>query len=287
MVIVRLMGGLGNQMFQYAAARKLAGKKAIYIDDSFLTANQISTEIFTARQLELLTFYRINLKRLNPYFRRFLLTKNKLLSLLRRLFPVYYSEMKQIDDNNIGRFLTGVNAKGILYLNDYFQDPTIFESVRHILIQDFTFKPINSNLKTVEEKIASTNAVSIHIRRGDYLKPLINDFHGVLTMEYYQHAISYINRKVENPTYFIFSDDLEWCEKNLSFIENKHLVSGSQAAWEDMSLMSRCKHQIIANSSFSWWGAWLNENPGKTVICPKKWFNQENTRIIPKEWIVL
>lgn len=287
MVIVKLMGGLGNQMFQYAAARALAEGENIYFDFLFLNQNHTSSEHFTAREFELQIFYHLKSKRLNTYFLRFLLTNNKKYNFLKRLLPSKFKNIKYINDNNIAEFLNQPNSNHLLFLEGYFQDPSYFERIRHTLLQEFRFTNMPSAISIISDKIAKANAVSIHIRRGDYLKPNVNTVHGVLPITYYQQAVSYINESVINPVYFIFSDDPNWCKENLSFLHNKCFVSDDHQAWVDMYLMSQCKHHIIANSSFSWWGAWLNQNPEKIVITPQKWFNFGKTNIIPKEWISL
>ncbi|OWK71757.1 alpha-1,2-fucosyltransferase [Pedobacter sp. AJM] len=279
MIIVKLQGGLGNQMFQYAAARTLSNSGKVYLDFSFLNKNNITTDSFTARQFELDIFKRTKTHISNPYFIR-LIRSN------RKIFKMLSPRYQEVKDENIFDFLN--NNSSNLYLDGYFQNPLIFQDIRNILMDEFTFPELSKLSKEIELNILSTtNPVAIHIRRGDYTKPEIQSYHGILPLNYYKQGIERIKSKVENPIFYIFSDDPEWCEHNLSFIDNKHIIAGTKQAWEDMFLISKCKHQIIANSSFSWWGAWLNANPEKIIVAPKKWFNNVDINILPKAWISL
>ena len=133
--------------------------------------------------------------------------------------------------------------------------------------------------------------MAIHVRRGDYVSNVKSfDFHGICEVTYYKNAIEQLNAKLDNPTYFIFSDDVQWVRNNFNFISNYTLVSDNaeQNNFEDFRLMRFCKHQIIANSTFSWWAAWLSDNP-KSVIAPSKWFGPNNADkltkdLFPEEW---
>lgn len=287
MVIVKLMGGLGNQMFQYAAARALSGNEKIYLDTSFLKNNTISNENFTARAFELNVFQNLLQKSINNNLLRFLLSKKKKYTYLRKVLPSKFRNIKFVYDDNFGDFLSKSNANSSLYLDGYFQNPTYFDGIRPALLNEFRFIETTENISHIKNNILTSNAISLHIRRGDYLKANVNSVHGILPLSYYEQAVSYLNEKLKNPIYFIFSDDPDWCTENLSFLKNKYIVSGNYPSWIDMHLMSICKHHIIANSSFSWWGAWLNENKEKLVVCPKTWFVSQSTNIIPNEWIVL
>jgi hypothetical protein len=287
MIIVKLMGGLGNQMFQYTAARSLSSSQRIYFDYSFLNNNNTSLEGFTARTFELNVFNNLKINGISSYLLRFLLSKNKKYALLKRLLPTKFKKVIYVNEENFKDTITKFNGHFSYYLDGYFQNPLHFESMRKSLLKEFSFPNTSFSFNELKNEIKQVNSVSIHIRRGDYLNPNVSDFHGILSLEYYQKAVSIINTKIINPVYFIFSDDPNWCKENLLFINEKIIVSGNQEAWIDMYLMTQCKHQIIANSSFSWWGAWLNQNPDKVVISPKKWFTSIETNIIPKEWISL
>ena len=138
------------------------------------------------------------------------------------------------------------------------------------------------------ERTKSANSVAIHIRRGDFVK---NASHGICDINYYQNAIEIIKNKIPAPTLFVFSDDLPWVQQNLK--TELPIVYVSQLELdetEELMLMSQCQHQIIANSTFSWWGAWLNQNPEKIIIAPKKWNNRYQKHykyLVPEEWITL
>jgi hypothetical protein len=153
------------------------------------------------------------------------------------------------------------------------------------MIRDFI--PKNNNSIIVEnylKDINTTNSVSIHVRRGDYANhPNI----GILDISYYQKAVIYMTKYIENPIFYIFSNDIEWCKENFMFIDKKIIIDKTNNEIEDMILMKNCNHNIIANSSFSWWGAWLNNNDNKIVIAPKKWMaeNPNNYKWVPDNWV--
>jgi hypothetical protein len=140
-----------------------------------------------------------------------------------------------------------------------------------------------------QRKIMSTNSVFIHVRRGDYVtNPAANTFHGICDLSYYKSAIDRLNTIITKPVYYIFSDDVKWVTENIGFDYEHHVVSGSDSpAHEEMNLMSCCKNGIIANSSFSWWGAWLIRNKDKQIIAPQNWFadkSMDTTDLIPASW---
>lgn len=285
MVIVKLMGGLGNQMFQYAAARSLSGDKKILIDSSFLEENQKEDDFFTSRPYELGIFKFLHVKLVNNLVVHFLL---KTVKKSIRSFSIIRRTVYITDEN--------INSKGktwgIKYLDGYFQKPLYFENIREVILDEFTFPVIPEGLRNVCDQIQSSNdSIGIHIRRGDYLKAVNQKVHGILPTSYYIKATELIKTRINNPQYFVFSDDPDWCRNNLSFLgKDYHLNVGDYPAWTDMFLMSQCKHQIIANSSFSWWAAWLNRYNKKIIVTPKQWFlgqlkENDAEALIPPEWI--
>lgn len=174
----------------------------------------------------------------------------------------------------------------------YFQNEKYFATIRDDILKAFTLKtPIDEKNQAILEVVKNTNSVSLHVRRGDYVTlESANKFHGTCSLEYYQKAIEYVEKYVKNPHFFLFSDDIEWVVKNLKIEHPCTIVDFNQEKdYFDLNLMKHCKHNIVANSSFSWWGAWLNNNPQKIVIAPKKWIakKMETCDIIPKEWIKL
>jgi hypothetical protein len=289
MVIVNLMGGLGNQMFQYAAAKALAEFHGtdLRVDDAFLKAD--SGGKYTQRKYELNVF-NADIKVLSESERKGILTNliNPWYRRLNRYFPFlftyrWYQEKSQIFDTDF--FNLGKN----IYLNGYWQSEKYFIRIREILLSQFEFKEefLNYNLECYD-KINSTNSVSVHIRRGDYVTlKEASDFHGVCSMHYYENAIRKIASLQPDSVAFIFSDDVAWCKSNIHFNIPVHFVE-SNSAYNDMFLMQHCKNNIIANSSFSWWSAWLNKNTEKVVIAPLQWFakqNESSKDIVPQNWI--
>ncbi|MET4083633.1 hypothetical protein ABIB40_003605 [Pedobacter sp. UYP30] len=280
MIIVKLQGGLGNQMFQYATAKSVASHSKVYLDTSFLEQKTQSNESFTNRKLALSIFENINLNKASKLLTWLLKNKYPLKNIIsQRIVSVYQSELNEWIDFKSLKF-------SHLYMDGYFQNENYFSEIRDQLLTDFSFQQVSEANTAVEKKISSdTNAVSIHIRRGDYLKPAINAFHGLLPISYYQSAIKMIEETNNNVHYYIFSDEPDWCRQNFKFLKNFTIVSNEHIKdWEDMYLMSICKHNIIANSSYSWWAAWLNNNPDKKIIAPKNWFAKTPIDIVPKEW---
>ena len=279
MVIVKIQGGLGNQMFQYAAAKSITKSGRVYLDLIFITNNTVSNTGFTARDLEITLFKNTKIKTANSLISKIYRSSKFKLPWLRLLLKI----TKLTDDN----FNSAPDFKNH-YLDGYFQNPKYFEKIRAELLKDFEFPEVDKTTNFLKETIENTkNSVALHVRRGDYLKPEVNKHHGVLPIKYYQGAFTYVESHLDDTHYFIFSDDPEWCSTNFDFIKKKTILSGNQFAWTDMYLMGCCKHNIVANSSFSWWGAWLNQNIDKIVVAPKKWFNSIETNIVPPTWICL
>jgi hypothetical protein len=177
------------------------------------------------------------------------------------------------------------------YLSGYWQSEKYFRNIKEHLVEELSL----FNLPSVENEkylieIFNTNSVSIHIRRGDYINDTsaINT-HGFCGLDYYVNSISFIESKLSNPTYFVFSDDIDWARHNIKTKKNIFFIDTNfDKPEEDLRLMLNCKHNIIANSSFSWWAAWLNQNKEKIVITPKKWFadsKKSSIDLIPSEWL--
>jgi len=284
--IVKFNGGLGNQMFQWAFARALEKKTGIktFFDMSFFEKKYSRP-------------YELNLFNLKANFITDALTKFKLnliwklrknLHKKRFLGINFYSEPHFEYDKSLFKLEPNTFIEG------FFQSEMYFNSVEKDLREDFTFKfpPSEENQKIIE-KINSTNSISLHIRRGDYVqKKRYQNLYANCSLHYYKMGVEYIAQTVDSPTLFIFSDDIEWVKENLKLKYQSVFVSHNTGdkSYEDMRLMSLCKHNVIANSSFSWWGAWLNNNQKKIVIAPQRWFNDEKiiqTDVIPKNWIKL
>lgn len=171
------------------------------------------------------------------------------------------------------------------------QSPLYFKGVENDVRLAFRFdvSKLNDTTKSLLDMIRTCNSVSLHIRRNDYLSDgYALGFGGICTPDYYHRATSYIQQRIVQPRFIIFSDDIGWCQNNLDIPEAVYVdCNYGSESWQDMFLMSQCKHNIIANSSFSWWGAWLNAHPDKIVIAPDKWWHGINDDVVPPEWIRL
>ncbi|WP_044399014.1 alpha-1,2-fucosyltransferase [Lacinutrix sp. Hel_I_90] len=271
MIVIKLIGGLGNQMFQYATAKAIALHKN--------TTLKLDVSAFENYDL-----HDYSLDHFNITAKKYQQPPKWLKKIQNKLKPkTYYNE----ESFRYNSFLFDSNAKTIL-LNGYFQSEQYFLKYREEIIKDFSItSPLKPETKALLQKVHKTNAVSIHIRRGDFLK---HDVHNTFKEEYYKKAMKTIESKIDNPTYYLFSDDMPWVK--LNFKSNFKTVyvdfNDAQTAFEDLVLMSNCKHNIIANSSFSWWAAWLNTNPSKIVIAPEQWFNgnkYDYTDVVPETWV--
>lgn len=282
MIITKLIGGLGNQMFQYATGRSLAHRNndSLKIDLSGYK-NQIGV---TPREYELSIF------NINEVF-----SNTSEISRLKRwniISNLFFKNSRKLYLEEGFRFNKKFcNLKGDIVLSGFWNSEKYFKDIETLLRKDFEFKkPINSSSIKILEQILHSNSVAVHIRRGDYVKDKkTNEFHGICDLNYYNKAMIIMEKKVKNIIYFVFSDDMDWARQNLKNERQMVFVDGNKGmdSWMDMALMSRCKHNIIANSTFSWWGAWLNNNGKKLVLAPNKWFNNTtlDTRdLIPKEW---
>ncbi len=279
MIVVRLIGGLGNQLFQYAFGRALAVRygRPLTLDCQFLTSpsRPYGLDVFNIKA-------EVDVK--SHLTRRF----------LNALGTVYS-----------GRYITSEKAFGVFdptvfnlaqprYFRGYWQSSLYFEEVRDLLLSEIVLKETYTSetyIRHVEE-IEACNAVSLHVRRGDYLTSAAARFHGSLPTEYYVAAVHCLERQSMGKfRLFIFSDDIDWCKENLQSLHDDIVFMPTGLRnYEDLLLMSKCKSNIIANSSFSWWGAWLNTNPEKIVIRPNKWFHAKDVSskdVCPANWISL
>lgn len=281
MIITKLSGGLGNQMFQYAAGKSLASR---HNTDFFLDTMEYDkwTIRKKARAFELSLFGLKN--RIKPDFFLF----NQFNSNYTIAHSTKYVQPHVHFDSHFYELPDHTHLIGVWQSEQYFKD------IRSALINDFSFaRHLNPDryYQNMLDKIGATRAVSIHVRRGDYVSnPEFNKVHGVTSTSYYQKSIECIQEKERNVHFFIFSDDMEWVKSNLDIPAPFEFVRGKmgQSAIFDMWMMSQCRHNIIANSSFSWWGAWLNTHADKVVICPRNWFadKQYDSRdVAPPDWI--
>ena len=273
MVISKITSGLGNQMFQYALGKSISIKH-----NAILKLDISAYDKFKPHNGYRLNAFNIDEHIASRYEMRIFKILSKLSIFTKKVR--YKEKERTIYDKNV------FNDSHI-YLSGYWQNEKYFLDIKDILQKKFMPKEeISIHAKEYLKIIQSTNSVSIHIRRGDYLKhPNL----GVLGLHYYISAVEYLSRKKEDLTFFIFSDDIEWCMENFEFLEKKVYVKHTKTDIDDMFLMRNCQHNIIANSTFSWWAAWLNENNDKIIISPKTCMaeNPNNYEWAPKPWIQL
>jgi hypothetical protein len=305
-VVINIKGGLGNQMFQYAFYRYLLCKginACLDIDsifyqnlpnfkyklDYFNLDKKIACFAECRYLIDLASAYRINI-----------LVKKRLwlpiiIKIVRKLLKtaVFSKKTYQVEtlEHNAEYFVKHINKESSLYLDGYFQSYRHINEIRQIILNDFTFtKGLTPQISEIAKIMERTNSVSLHVRRGDYLK---YKKYNVCSIYYYQAAVEYINSRQADLSYFIFSDDLAYIKTNFTFLKNYCIVDTSKenpSDYYDLFLMSHAKHNIIANSTFSWWGTYLNQNPNKIVLVPEKWQlgddNQSMINLIcPPEWI--
>ena len=299
-IISNIKGGLGNQLFQYATGLSLALKNkaefkldlAFFDDPKFKTtwrldSYQIPLNIASEEEISLLK----NCHPPLPFYAR-VLSKLGINNKFRKHTHLYDTSGHKPSE-------VILNAKSPAYLEGWCVKDIYFSDIRTELFKIFTPKIfISENSKKILEQIESTVSVSLHIRRGDYLT---NDFFKTLELDYYTRAISTINAKIDNPVFFVFSNDIVWAKENFGDLKNFIIIDfnaeiesefNTKGDVEDMLLMQKCKNNIIANSSFSWWPAWLNENENKIVIYPAIWYgnaeaqqNYETYPFMPEDWI--
>lgn len=285
MIIINLKGGLGNQMFQYAFGRALSLKNndTLKFDVGGLERANAVGDIY--RPLGL-TYFKADVTPATPDEVRNLKYPFGILSKAMR-----FLRAKLFRQNNINWNPAQLEQKGDRYCDGYWQTEKYFSPIRETIIQDFMPRnPIGEQALAIAKQIEETNSVSIHIRHGDYLNnPHVLKEFGVCSIDYYKNAIESIMKKYPDAKFFAFSDDISWVRENFATYENFTYVSSPAISdSEEITLMSKCKHNIIANSSFSWWGAWLNQNPSKTVIAPSPWFENNSPRdILPESWTTL
>lgn len=291
MKLVAATGGLGNQMFDYAFMVRLSrdNKASMfhpYKDNSkrYGHAGFQLEEIFELRPSD--RKKRIGVSLFGAYWHATRLFPKRLTPTLLGLVGMH--EVK-VEEN----FVYYPEALQSSHKNELFmgtwQSQQYFEGAEDDVRKAFTFKEelLNEPTQKLRSAIEACNAVSLHVRRDDYLSTqYAQGFGGICTKEYYQNAIAFMKKHMDGASLFVFSDDINWCRENLdlddaTFVDCNH----GEESWQDMYLMSRCKHNIIANSTFSWWGAWLNAYPDKIVVAPDKWWNGLKDDVVPDEWV--
>jgi Glycosyl transferase family 11 len=288
MIIVRLKGGLGNQMFQYALGRVLAIKNntpllldvGFLSDGGYVTAREYGLDVFNitgriAKRSEIFFIYR-----------RY--GQGEFSHLVERAKRRFLNIQKQ--EIHSHKFNPGLLKLGSgTYLDGYFQSPKYFAGYEEAIRKDFILlHSLSGDAWKLFAEIADTESLCLHVRRGDYVG---NRHHEVVDENYYEEAINRISEKNKIEKIYIFSDDIEWCRRNLQFSHPVFFVDEKYSGRHGeghMILMSAGKYFVIPNSTFSWWGAWLSDREGKIVVCPRQWFGDASINsddLIPTNWI--
>lgn len=284
-MIVRITGGIGNQMFQYALKLKLdsVSNELSKIDIRFYERENVHNgyeldKVFGINETQYdgpLRAFADQFKLLYKICFRLGVRSLKTAHHVTEIRTCYRPDVFSLTDKEC-------------YIDGYWQSEEYFQGVEDVVRRTFQFPAFTEqeNLK-LEQIVKTKQSVSLHVRRGDYVG--VTRFVSLGKTYYYQSAIEYIKSIIEKPLFVVLSDDIEWCKENLDLPADSIFVTWNQGnkSYRDMQVMSICKHNIIANSSFSWWGAWLNNNPEKLVIAPSRFFNgniEDDSHIIPEGW---
>ena len=289
MFVFQLSGGVGNQMFQYAAARALSLARGIPFKVDFDCPNKRAANRY------MLGVFALHADFATPGDLR---TRKPIWGLRRRIYrllgvdPDYRLVREKRDFHFDPEFFAIPDGA---YVSGYWQSERYFSDIAADIRRDFVFRdPPSRAYHPIVDSIRSCAApVSLHVRRGDYVSvAATHDLHGTCTPEYYERAVAHIRTRVGDPTFYVFSDDIAWARQNLRIDGRAVFVGegGPGPAHEDMRAMSLCAHHIIANSSFSWWGAWLGANAAKIVVAPATWMASERFTtpdLLPQAWAKL
>lgn len=294
LVVVRLKGGLGNQMFQFAFGTALSerfGLSVLYDDLWYRTTSKRYTH---GNSFAIVEGFRIDLPtspgRLDRKVRFPFDRRRPWRSVASFLATFSGARLEYVADDEE----TAINPVDLrrdnIYYDGYWQDPVYFSMLSETLRRAFVPRAVLSSANQEVAKLArESNSVAVHVRRGDYVtSPLASSYHGFLGVLYYQKAMRKIEEEVEAPRYFVFSDDPEWARNHLPGTSRTKIIDWNNGprSVNDIYLMSCCKHNIIANSTFSWWGAWLNPNRAKIVVAPVRWFRDpsRHTPLLMAGW---
>ncbi|WPU95796.1 alpha-1,2-fucosyltransferase [Mucilaginibacter sabulilitoris] len=291
MDVVVIFNGLGNQMSQYAFyLQKKSVNKSTYLIDFCSSQNHNGMELHRVFDIDL----KVTL------FQRFLMVLFKILIVekykiivkpLRSLLRFFNCNVIYENFNYSFNSSYLLPSKGITFYYGGWHSEKYFLSVKDKIVKEFEFlKPIDPENVDYIHSISKHNSIGIHIRRGDYLDAdNFNLFGDVCNKAYFEAAIDLIENKLNNPHFFVFSNDMSWVKANLFMNKVTYITcNNGKNSWKDMYLMSLCKHNIISNSTFSWWGAWLNKNVDKLVISPKRYLKKDKfTDFYPESWTKL
>lgn len=290
MITVRLKGGMGNQMFQYAFAKATAKRlgTTFQMDCSLLLDRARGDEtIYRDYDLEIFNIEKRFLTRPETLKKIYRLKFSKIGKLLRSNAlkgkdyykePFFHLDKKVLDSPTDETLYDG-----------WWQAPAYFENVKEELRQDFGFvEPVIASSQELQGEIQATNSVCLNVRRTDFLtNPALNS----TNKAYFEEAVEYIKSSIESPSLFIFSDDMEWCKANLRFDIPYTFVSHDHKGWKFgnyFQLMADCKHFVIPNSSFAWWAVWLSNHSNQVVVAPKNWFatgDISSDDLVPDDWV--
>ncbi len=299
MIIVRIKGGLGNQMFEYAMARKI--QAAYGIDKIGLDLTVINKDKLRNFSLHHFAFFdkveivenkskiakiqEILAQKLVSYFiagrpEGIAGRREDFWSLFFALFGIIQRDHSSVKEKFLLRFHKNI------YMNGWFQEAAMLQPVRDLLLQDFRWKPTKIFNTFAYQRILSTNAVCVHIRRGDYVNNPIFDVCGE---NYYYNAMKYMQEAVAGPVFYIFSDEVDEIESSMKFPYPVVYIKDKHEDYEDLLLMKSCRHFIMSNSTYSWWAQFLGEAKDKVVVAPRKWCITEdmNVGVYMKEWVLI
>jgi hypothetical protein len=289
-VIVGLYGGLGNQMFQYAMGRAVSLRLSAQLELDISSFSGVPDRQFALKpfsiQADILPAKDNGVGHGS--------VRQKIYQKLARRFSGRRLGVKVFRERTFHFDPASSGIEESVYLDGYWQSEKYFSSVPDAIAEDFSLRhsmTVQSN--EMLNKISGSNAICLHVRRGDYVSnPSANAVHGLCSLDYYQAGLKYVCSGVSDPHCFVFSDDPEWVRANLHLPFSMTIVdfNGPDMAHEDLHLMAACKHFVIANSSLSWWGAWMGKHPGKRVVAPKQWFrndSKDTSDLIPATWIRL
>lgn len=287
MIIVKIIGGLGNQFFQYALGRRLSllhavplkldisGFETYGLHGYSLPHFLLEGDIASGEEIQ--------------YFRRYSAAQQRIMDIVERCKP--YSMRRYIKELYYHYNPRILGASSHVYLEGYWQSEKYFMDIESTIRDEFQVKyPLMGQNKELADQISSVHAISLHVRRGDYVaNSNTNKVHGTCDPDYYHSCITAIAERVKQPHFFVFSDDIQWVKDTIPInYPHTYVDHNKDKNYEDLRLMSLCSHHIIANSTFSWWGAWLDKNPDKIVIAPKRWFadSRFNTKdLLPSQWV--
>jgi hypothetical protein len=272
MIIVRLRGGLGNQLFQYAAGRALALRVGTELKLDLAEFEQPGPRVYELHRFNVCESFLEpgEKRRIGRWLRR---RRHKWGRALDAVWP--WRVMRYVHDRETGFDPQVLRVRGDAYLAGFWQREEYFADIAEVIRREFAFRagPDERNATTLAEIAAGGNAVCVHVRRGDYLDPQMHSLFGLCGPEYYRRAMDLMRARVAGPRFFLFSDDPAWTRGNFDIDARTRLVDHNVGSrdHEDLRLMAACRHFIIANSSFSWWGAWLSPFGEKIVVAPRIW----------------